>query len=274
MKNPWLIAFTGIGQTILFLGTFLLVGITLRLLARKILGLSEARWKQVQLERFWLINAIFAPVMLVLFAIVIRLLQFTPSQVGFNFHNWGISLGIAVPLALALGTPSALVAPTAVKQGLTPMKIPFGRTLVDTIGAIGYAALLVGPLEEIPFRGIIQTLLGKDMPQALNIGAFHLSLGVFLSVLIFVFYHIRNVFIGGESMQQFFRLMPGRTVVSLIIAMLFDRTGSLLGPILFHNIVDTCTITALSVTMYRMRQRGEMVDEPTSNDGQPASQVR
>jgi hypothetical protein len=51
-------------------------------------------------------------------------------------------------------------------------------------------------------------------------------------------------------------MIPGRLVLALILALLFQTTGSLVGPIIFHNLVDTCTITALATTIYRLRQQG------------------
>jgi hypothetical protein len=35
------------------------------------------------------------------------------------------------------------------------------------------------------------------------------------------------------------------------------------GPILFHNIVDTCTIASLSITLYRLRRQGKWPQRPT-----------
>ncbi len=256
--NPWQAVGIGIAQTVVVLAGMILFGAVLNVLARFGMRRSHDEWRLLRIDRFWLVNTLLAPLMLALFAGFTWLFHLSLNDIGFNLHNLGTSLWWGISLGLLLGLPSAIAAPFAARQGLAPMKVPFGRTLFDTVGAIGYAAILVGPLEEIPFRGIIQTLLMRAMPQQGEIGPFSIALGTFIAAFVFVLYHYRNVMLGGESRSQFLRQVPGRLVASFILSFLYQGTGSLLGPILFHNIIDTCTIASLSISMYRLRRQGKL----------------
>ncbi len=268
--NPWLAAGIGLAQTAGVLAVMIAFSSALNFLARIVLRRPRDQWRIMRIDRFWLVNIVLTPFMLAIFALLIWLLRLTPAAIGLNLRNLGLSLGVALPLGLLLGIPSAIAAPVAAKAGMSPMKVPFGRSLFDVIGAITYAAIFVGPLEEIPFRGIIQTLLVRAMPQVGTIGPFGIYVGTVVAALIFVLYHYRNVTLGGETRTQFLRLLPGRTIASFILALLFQGTGSLLGPILFHNIVDTCTIASLSITLYRLRQQGKWPLRPTPPAPDPA----
>ncbi len=255
LANPWLSALAGLGVTFAFLLLMIGWGTLLGALAPLVLRRPRAQWQLLRIDRFWLVNTILAPIMFVFFAAIAWILRLTPHQMGFNFDNLGLGLGVAIPVGLLLGIPSAIAAPIATRQGNSPMKVPFGRSLFDVIGAITYTALLVGPVEEIPFRGIIQVVLNSAIPQTALLGPFSAPLGTFIAALIFVAYHFRNVVLGGESVGQFLRLMPGRVIASLILSLLFQGTGSLVGPIVFHNLLDTCTVASLSIVLYRDRRK-------------------
>lgn len=255
--NGFVTAISGLVVAVLIMLSVTLLGRGLREIARLALGKSRDEWKEIEIQRFWLVNAIQAPFMLAFYALIIRILGFSATQVGFNFNNLGTSLLVALPIAVVLGSLSATVAPRAAQQGLSPMRVDFGRSLTDVIGSIAYMVILVGPLEEIPFRGILQTYLNTKMPQTVHLGPLVISLGTFFAAIFFVAYHYRNVMIGGETREQFWRQVPSRTVLSFILALLFQSTGSLVGPILFHNIVDTFTIASLSISIYRWRQAGK-----------------
>lgn len=254
-SNPWLAGLSGFGLALVILALVMLFGMALSFLTRTVLKLTNAEWKALRVRRFWVINTAFAPLSLGLLALIAHQLGLTWNQVGFNANQLGLSLAISLPIALALGSLSAWAARTSALQGENPLKVPFA-TKTDVFGSIAYMAILVGPLEEIPFRGILQTILQRAMPQTAHLGSIPLSLGAFIAALLFVLYHVRNVFVGGESLRRFALMIPGRLVLSLIMASLFEATGSLIGPIIFHNLVDTCTITSLATTIYSLRQRG------------------
>lgn len=259
--NPWLAALAGLAATAVFLGGFTLVGWLLGQGARRAIGYTVAQWKTARVQRFWLINMLFAPALLAYFALAVWALRLTAGQIGFNLHQAGLSLAWALPVAAVMGGYNAVVAPLAARHGVRVMDVEFGRSLTDVVGAIAYMAVLVGPLEEIPFRGIIQTVLMAALPQALHGGRFTVLLGTLVGVAVFVLYHYRNVLLGGETRVQFLRLLPGRTLVSLFLGLLFQGTGSLLGPVIFHNIIDTCIVAALSITLYRQRLAAVAVPE-------------
>ncbi|HKD75878.1 MAG TPA: CPBP family glutamic-type intramembrane protease, partial [Ktedonobacterales bacterium] len=190
MTNPWLAALSGLVVTAIFLGVLFGISEGLSFVVPFIIGRSRAEWKRLRVEYFWLIGAIFAPITFAYFALASWALHFTASQIGFNFHNIWLSLGVALPISIGLGSVSGFAATLNARRGVTPMHgVPFGRSLPEVVGMIGYMVLLVGPIEEIPFRGIIQTLLDKDMPQSF----LTIKLGTIVAALVFVAYHYRNV---------------------------------------------------------------------------------
>jgi membrane protease YdiL (CAAX protease family) len=270
-------ALIGLLQTSVVIGLNVLYGLAIAYVARTyVLHVSLGKWKEYRIQNLWRVNTFTAPFVFLFFGVVIWALSLSPTQAGFNFNNFGTSILIAVPLALLLSLPGVLAfrfAPDDMKPSLVPMRVPFGRTLPDAIGTTLYALFLVGPIEEILFRGIIQTILMQAMPQAAFIGPWNVMLGTVIAALVFVFYHYRNVIVGGESREQFFRAFPGRTVISLIIALLYQSTGSLVGPIIFHNLVDTCMIATMSFTIYSMRQRGIWPEDKNSSTKDESSQV-
>ena len=227
-------------------------------IGRQLTKKNKEQWRQYRLQRFWLVNMLSAPVIIAVFFISARFTGLSLTETGLNLHHLGISLLIAVPTSLILGTISAVSSYIAVKEGIKPIEITLDGGIFDTAGIILYAAIFVGPLEEIIFRGVIQALLMKDIGESLNIGPIHIIYGTILAALIFVAYHYRNVMVGGETRMQFLTMIPGRLTLSLFLAFLFQGTGSLIGPIIFHNIIDTCTLATLAVTTYKKTHAGKL----------------
>ncbi len=251
-----LTALMGLAQSVAVLAIFALAGVVIGRVGRQITQKNKEQWREYRLQRFWLINMLSAPVIIVIFFISARVTGLSLTETGLNLNHLSISLLIAVPTSLILGTISAISSYIAVKEGIKPIEIALDGGIFDAVGIILYAAIFVGPLEEFIFRGVIQALLMKDIGESLNIGPIHILYGTVIAAIIFVAYHYRNVMVGGETRKQFLTMIPGRLTLSLFLSFLFQGTGSLLGPIVFHNIIDTCTLATLVVTTYQKNHAG------------------
>jgi membrane protease YdiL (CAAX protease family) len=118
---------------------------------------------------------------------------------------------------------------------LTPALPEQGRWLGWTL----YQFLYVAVGEELFFRGYVQTnithAIGRLRWKSANLGQY---LGIAVSAAVFAVAHL--VTQGhGASLLTFF---PG-----LLLGWLFARSGSLLAPILFHGLANTCYAIATLV---------------------------
>lgn len=104
-----------------------------------------------------------------------------------------------------------------------------------------YMWVLVGPIEEIFYRGFVQGNLEKLIFGSI----FTIRYSTLISMLIFILAHLNNVFFGKENIKQFLNLLPGRVIMSFILSYTFQISGSLLYPIIIHNFTDGMTISYL-----------------------------
>ncbi|HOB16070.1 MAG TPA: CPBP family intramembrane metalloprotease [Defluviitoga sp.] len=130
------------------------------------------------------------------------------------------------------------------------LKIPyinFGKNKLLLL----YMWALVGPVEEIFYRGFIQGSL-----EQLITGSFlTIRYSTLISMLIFILAHLSNVFFGKENLKQFLNLLPGRIIMSFILCYTFQISQSLLYPIIIHNFTDGITIS------YLLRLRKKHINE-------------
>ncbi|MEC9488370.1 MAG: CPBP family intramembrane glutamic endopeptidase [Halanaerobium sp.] len=110
----------------------------------------------------------------------------------------------------------------------------YGKEYVKTIGQSPFLTILtlilfVGPAEDFFFLGFAQNILASR----LNLFA------VPFYILLFSFYHYLNVLSGMETRQEFFGMLPVRLIIAAILSLSFYYTGSLLYPLIIHNLFDT-----------------------------------
>ena len=199
----------------------------------KSIGISET-FKRLTLS---------APISISLSIILIYLTDISFSTAGFLIGD---------PLSgifyiLILGIPITLL------LSLSFLKIPEDE--VENIITIGgdnpklqlfYTWILVGPVEEFLYRGFLQanlsTLIDGDI--------FTIAYSTFIASLIFTSIHLVNVAAKEESISQFVKQFPVRFLVAMILGYTFQVTGSILYPIIIHNLFDGSNF---SVLLYRKK---------------------
>jgi uncharacterized protein len=109
---------------------------------------------------------------------------------------------------------------------------------LDFLGILIFMALVSGLSEEILFRGLMQTWLANFWTGSIHLAGIRVSTAGLLMAIVFALVHIT------------FRLDPLRIahfyapqialafVLGVYYAVMYDRTGSLLAPIVAHNAVN------------------------------------
>ena len=200
-----------------------------------------------KIKTFWVKKANFSPfkgqTMLAPFDILLSLLFI--YLIGLSFSQSGIAIGnwsLGIRLILLLGIPLVLLnigLIFAVPEDKLN-EISFGQG--DLKWQLIYVIFLVGPMEELFYRGFIQGTLSTMMDGKLYILSYAAILGSFIFVLV----HIGNVFKGDETMSAFISMLPQRLFISLILAYSFQATNSLIYPVIIHNLIDTAAILTIS----------------------------
>ena len=97
-------------------------------------------------------------------------------------------------------------------------------------------ALVVGPSEELLFRGLIQTSLNRSIHAAMRWRGWRLPLGTLFAAVLFGLFHLVNI--GFQPLAATLEQVVVGIALGLVIGVLYDRTGNLIGAGLFHSVAD------------------------------------
>ncbi|TMF88365.1 MAG: CPBP family intramembrane metalloprotease [Chloroflexi bacterium] len=97
-------------------------------------------------------------------------------------------------------------------------------------------ALVVGPSEELLFRGVIQTSLNRSIHAAMRWRGWRLPLGTLFAAVLFGLFHLVNL--GFQPLATTLEQVVVGIALGLVIGVLYDRTGNLIGAGLFHSVAD------------------------------------
>jgi membrane protease YdiL (CAAX protease family) len=129
------------------------------------------------------------------------------------------------------------------------LRIPKPPTLV---AQLVFLAFVVGPTEELLFRGLIQTSLNASIQARVWLRSWSLGLGTAIAAVLFGLFHLMNVAYQplGETLQQALTAI----VIGLVFGVLYDRTKNLVGASLAHSLADF-SATAIPLLAYALSQR-------------------
>jgi len=97
-------------------------------------------------------------------------------------------------------------------------------------------ALVVGPSEELLFRGLIQTSLNGSIHAAMRWRGWRLPVGTLFAAVLFGLFHLVNI--GFQPLAATLEQVVVGIALGLVIGVLYDRTGNLIGASLFHSVAD------------------------------------
>jgi len=108
--------------------------------------------------------------------------------------------------------------------------------LVPLAAKLFFLAVLVGPSEELLFRGLIQTGLNRSMPAAMRWHGWALSAGTVVAAVVFGLWHLTNLTYQalGPTIQQ----VTIATLMGLVIGIFYARTRNLIGASILHSLND------------------------------------
>lgn len=169
-------------------------------------------------------------------------------QSGFNLNKWRESMRIFGWFALVyLGFAIILPRLPDIISGTAP-SFDYPLTARNMAGVLGFQSLLSGTGEEPLFRGLVMTVLVKYWRGTYRIGNVEIpSVGI-VATIFFMLAHIGFTFSPFEithfSLDQQFTAF----YLGIYYAIVFHRTGSLLGPIISHGYSNAI----LFVVLYSM----------------------
>ncbi|APT73624.1 CPBP family intramembrane glutamic endopeptidase [Thermosipho melanesiensis] len=157
-----------------------------------------------------------------------------------NFIQMGITFGKlknGILSLIFLGIPFITIAFFSSKNAKKSIKYVFYKSKWQII----YIWILVGPIEELFFRGVIQSYLELKIQGTI----FTISYATIISSFIFSFFHILNVKTKNESFKSFLKLFPSRFIAGMTLGYMFQVSKSILYPVIIHNLVDGITFENL-----------------------------
>ena len=125
-------------------------------------------------------------------------------------------------------------------------QLGYPLTTQNVVGWLSFQGIVVGPTEEIPYRSLLLGYLTAAMPGQVNFRNFRMNGAGVVVALVFGLGHLLNFaqvpfwILLGQVLEAF--------VFSLICAYWFEKSRSVLAPIVFHNVWDF-TQTGLSYLM-------------------------
>jgi len=111
----------------------------------------------------------------------------------------------------------------------------------DRIGTIIYSFTMPGVGEEMLYRGLIQGYLSMNMTGFITLGSFSLLHSTIIASIVFIMVHLYTM---GEALVEALIQLPGRVMITLVLAITFQMTGSLLAPLIIHNVFDGFLVLA------------------------------
>ena len=168
------------------------------------------------------------------------------SQWGLRMGDWRGALRSLAWFAPAVAVLAfAFDALPYLLSGTRPA-LSYAPTPLNVVATMAFAWLFVGVGEELLFRGVALGLLARAVPGRLQVGPLRVSVAGMLSALIFAVAH--GVFYDRAFFLPFtfspdWAQLGWAFLLGTWCAALRERTGSLLGPILCHNLSNGLVLT-------------------------------
>jgi membrane protease YdiL (CAAX protease family) len=175
---------------------------------------------------------------LILALIAISLLKWTFVPVDFGLH-WPAEktyIWPAVAWGIVFGVVMTLVDHAPELAARTHPDLGFPLSLQNIGGWLFFEGVYVGPTEEIPFRSLLVTYLTATMPGKMCFRGFNMNTAGIIVALIFALLHL------GSFNTRMWPEALGQQVYAFVLGVLyaywFEKSKSIVAPILGHNISD------------------------------------
>lgn len=154
---------------------------------------------------------------------------------GLNLRNWRRSLRMTGSFAVIFGIVIAASTAIQIAGGVEPRN-PVGATMTEVLGRLFFMLVISGLSEEVLFRGMMQTPLTRWFPGVVRLRTLDLPVAGVITALIFAAVHINFTLAPLAITNLYWPQVILAFVLGVVYAVAYHRTGSLLAPILMHNI--------------------------------------
>lgn len=128
------------------------------------------------------------------------------------------------------------VSATAVQAFVSPPRAVHIPPPPLLVAQLAFLLLLVGPSEELLFRGLVQTGINGSVSAERRLLRWPLRLGTVLAAVAFGLSHLVNLTVQpiGTTAQQ----VMVAIVIGWVIGVVYDRTRNLIGAAILHSLLD------------------------------------
>lgn len=155
---------------------------------------------------------------------------------GLNLGNWKRSLRMTRSFTVIFAVVIAVGIGLQVAGGIEPREAP--RTGPEIAGWLFFMIVVSGLSEEILFRGMMQTWLSRWFPAQLSLPGLKVPAAGLLTAVIFAAVHINFTLVPLQVTHFYAPQVFIAFVLGVVYSVAYHRTGSLLAPILMHNIAN------------------------------------
>jgi hypothetical protein len=166
------------------------------------------------------------------------------DEFGLTLRNVGESLWLLLSFGLPFAVFYSLGAYLFIKKNKGAISMEWMKNPSDRNGTMVYCFTMNGIGEELFFRGLIQGSLSTELTLFIPLGSFNLMYSTIIVSILFILVHLENVINKDETKGEFFLNLPYRAAIAFILGITFQITGSLLAPIVIHNISNGFSIIA------------------------------
>jgi uncharacterized protein len=157
---------------------------------------------------------------------------------GLNLWNWGESMRLIGRFLRYYGVYFIGIGFVIQWFFFPTPQIDHPMTVTHIAGRLLFGFLFVGLSEEILFRGLFQTYLSRFWRGVQRWGDVEMPVAGILAALIFTVAHINFTIVPFHITHLSIPQLLMALVLGLFYAFAYHRTGSLLAPILTHNLSD------------------------------------
>jgi len=215
------------------------------IIAKTVLKVSRQQFPSFfKSTAFWRVGLLQQFCRLFLSLVAMGLLGFK-EEFGLTLQNMNESLrlilSLGLPFAVFFSVGAYVVVKKSQPEGASMPSTDWMKNSSDRIGTIAYCFSMNGIGEENFYRGLIQGYLSLNMTGFILLGSFPLLYSTLLVAIIFILVHFYTM---GETTAEFITMLPYRIIIAFILGITFQLTGSLLAPIVIHNISNGLLVLA------------------------------
>ncbi len=175
--------------------------------------------------------------------------QTSYKEWGFNLKNLNLSLKISLYFFIFFiifqGLP--IIVGLVTGRFIQP-DIAYPLTGANMAGHLSFQGLLSGTCEEPLFRGFAIVILSQSWTGRIKIGRIDISAANIIAAVFFSYAHIGFTIFPFALTRLYLPQIVVSFLLGIIYGIVFEKTKSLLGPILLHNMSNLVSISSGYIT--------------------------